>query len=361
MHQLVDQIINIDYEELSAFEIPLDYRFGLCVNLHDTKYEFLVHFKSNTDKVLCLGSGAMADDSTHDTRRPFFHRHSWTFDASTIWYNDPTRYLNLESKGSWGVGTADDYFLENIGDIIVKLINRLDLKHENLLFYGSSMGGFTSLQLATMVKGSTALADIPQLEFQNHVSYNRVKPYCFPGLSDDEIWDRFKHRFDVVEMMKKEDYIPKAIIVFNCSNRDINTQYLDFIKKINEFPKISNKSNHIKIVFNYIDAHAPLGNSESLILANGVTSKNVLSYYDEITDSDLYKENNVLKKELGDFHEEINSIKNQLKNELDEYHKETMILKNQNYQLNRELDKLYNSNSWKITKPLRKIMSFFRK
>lgn len=322
MYQLVNEIINIAYEDLDTFEIPMDYKFGLCVNLRETKYEFLVHFKSNTEKVLCLGAGAMADDTTHDTRRPFFHRHSWTFDASSIWYNDPTRYLNLDSKGSWGVGTTEDYFLKNIGDIVVKLMNRLNLKSENLIFYGSSMGGFTSLQLATMVKDSTALADIPQLEFQNHVSYNRVKPYCFPGLSDEEIWSRFKHRFDVVEMMKKENYIPHAIIVFNCSNRDINTQYLDFIKKINEFPKIKNNKNHIKILLNYVDSHIPLEDRESIALINGVVSKDVLSNYDEIQDSEIFKENKKLKEELNC---------------------------------------LYNSKSWKITRPLRNFMSRLKK
>ena len=127
--------------------------------------------------------------------------------------------------------------MENISDIVVKLIKRVNIKYENLIFYGSSMGGFTSLQLVIMVKDSIALADIPQLEFQNHVSYDRVKPFCFPGLSDEEIWDRFKHRADVIELMKKENYIPKATIVFDCSNRDINTSYLDFIKKSTNFQK----------------------------------------------------------------------------------------------------------------------------
>ena len=212
--------------------------------------------------------------------------------------------------------------MENISDIVVKLIERVNIKHENLIFYGSSMGGFTSLQLATMVKDSIALADIPQLEFQNHVSYDKVKPYCFPGLSDEEIWDRFKHRFDVIELMKKENYIPKATIVFNCSNRDINTQYLDFIKKINELPKIKDKRNHIKIVFNYIDSHEPLGNAESRKLANGITSKNMMAYYDELEDSDMYKENQRLKAEVN---------------------------------------MLRSSKSWKITKPLRELRSLFRR
>ena len=369
MDQLVDEIINIDYEELSTFEIPLNYKFGLCVTLKDTKYEFLVHFKTNNDKVICLGSGAIGDNSKHDTTRPFFHRHSWTFDASTIWYNDPTRYLNLESKGSWGVGTTDDYILENIGDIIVKLITRMNFKCENLIFYGSSMGGFTSLQLATMVKDSIALADIPQLEFQNHVSYERVKPYCFPGLSDEEIWSRFKHRFDVIELMKKEDYIPNAIIIFNCSNRDINTQYLDFIKKINVLPTITNKQNHIKIMFNYIDKHAPLGNEESIKLANGVISKNILAYIDEIEDSELYQDNLSKISEIKNLNNELNESAHEnmaLKTEIEELHKKiveineeinknNIIIENQNKTLKKQKDELNTIKSTKTWRYSRKI------
>ena len=36
MYELVDEIINIDYEELNTFEFPVGYRFGLCVKLRGT-------------------------------------------------------------------------------------------------------------------------------------------------------------------------------------------------------------------------------------------------------------------------------------------------------------------------------------
>ena len=381
MYQLVDEIINIDYEELSTMDIPINYRFGLCVNLRGVKYEMLVYFKSETDKVVCLGAGAMADDSTHDNTRPFFHRHGWVFDASTIWYNDPTRYLNINLKGAWGVRTEEDYYLKNIGDIIVKLLERLNLKRENLFFYGSSMGGFTSLQLATMVKDSTALADIPQLEFQNHVSYERIKPFCFPGLSNAEIWDRFKHRFDVIELMKKEDYIPKAILVLDCGDRDINTQYIDFIKHLNQLPQLSNKENKIKIVFNYTLNHEPLSILESRTLVNAVTSKNCLAYLNELEDTDMYKENKILKEENEELtkalimwgeesierlkSDEIIRIEKEKNAKLqEEIRKKNEIIANLNTQLNQkqnEIDTMLSSNSWKITKPMRNMRSTFRK
>jgi hypothetical protein len=256
-------------------------------------------------------------------------------------------------------------------------MNRLDLKKENLFFYGSSMGGFTSLQLATMVRGSTAISDIPQLEFQNHVSYNKVKPYCFPGLTDDEIWDRFKHRFDVIEMMKKEDYVPKAILIFDCSNRDIDTQYIDFIKGINSLPDITDNQNKIRIVFNYTHAHEPLSNLDSRLLVNAITSKNSLAYFDELKDSQLYKEYRLAKNESQELtkalimwgeesleRRKMDEIirkerreKNTLQQELDDKNAQIEKLQRELQEKQEQIDTMISSNSWKLTKPLRNTMS----
>lgn len=381
MEQLVNKIINIDYDELTTFCFPMDEKFGLSVMLNNVKYEFLIQFKYNNDKIVCLGSGNKADDDPHDNSRPYFHRNSWSFDASTIWYNDPTRYLSQELPGAWGVGKEDNYYLRNIGKIIVKLANRIKLNEKNLLFYGSSMGGFTSIQLATMFKGSTALADIPQLFFQNHIRFDQVCKYAFPNMSKEEIMKKYRYRFDVLNMMVKEEYIPNAIIVLDCSERDINTQYIDFIKGINQLPDIKDKTNSIKIVLNNINSHNPINKKESQQLVNEISSKNLMCYINELNSSEMYKENIQLKKdkqeltdvliEWGDssynkidLEKQINKEigeKNKFKKELDDKIKTINELNNQLEEKQNEINSLLSSKSWKITKPLRKIVNLFKR
>jgi len=66
----------------------------------------------------------------------------------------------------WGLGTPEDWFLEDIKDILVQLFKKFGFKNENVIFYGSSAGGFTSLQLGIMIKQTNVLADIPQLNLK---------------------------------------------------------------------------------------------------------------------------------------------------------------------------------------------------
>lgn len=377
MEQLVDTIIKINFEDLEHFDFPIGFKFGLSVMYKSVEYEFLVHFKKDSDKVVCLGSGNKADDDPHDNTRPYFHRWSWNFNESTIWYNDPTRYLSIDLPGAWGVGLNDDYYLRNIGEIIVKLVHRLNMTEKNLFFYGSSMGGFTSLQLATMFRESTAIADIPQFFFQNHVRFDHVTKYAFPGLSKEYIMEHYKYRFDFLDMIVKEDYIPKAIIVIDCSDRDINTQYIDFVKGINKLPNITNKKNHMKIVFNYISSHAPLDIEKSYYLVNETTAHNLLCYFDELEESDLFKENEQIKIQNNEFKDVLikwgedlynNSINKEQNDKINYLTQELNKKENTINNLNLEIEKqqeilqcLYSSNSWKITKPLRNIKKFFKR
>ena len=192
---------------------------------------------------------------------------------------------------------------------------------------------------------------------------------------------RFKHRFDVIELMKKEDYIPKAILVFDCGDRDINTQYLDFIKNLNQLPKITNKQNKIKIVFNYIPYHEQMSNLESRLLVNAVTSKNCMAYLDELDDTDMYKENKELKSENEELIEilklwgdesiqrlEIDELiikerteKIKLQEELNKKEATISNLKHELEDKQKQINVLLSSNSWKITKPLRNMKSMFKK
>lgn len=121
--------------------------------------------------MLILGSGAI-DPQKHSL--PVFQRHSWADEiaSSTIFYNDPTLYLGNINIG-WGQGNENHFYLESISAIIEKMTEILNIKPENITFYGSSAGGFSSLFLSGLIKGSTALVNNPQTVvfnyYQTHV------------------------------------------------------------------------------------------------------------------------------------------------------------------------------------------------
>ena len=133
------------------------------VNYNNVKYEFLVRFSNTNKNLICPGSGA------YDPKKispPIYNRYTWQneFEESVIYYNDPTLYNIPKSPLKyniprlplgWGIGKHDEWYISVVADIIRILALKNNIKSENILFFGSSGGGFTSIILASLIKNSS--------------------------------------------------------------------------------------------------------------------------------------------------------------------------------------------------------------
>lgn len=121
---------------------------------------------------MCISPNAINLTDTIENNGPNFSRLNWDFvDYSIIYYNDPTIYLNDEIKGGWGIGNAENWYLKNISQILKEICVNLKIEFSNLYLFGSSMGGFMSLMLGTMIKDSKVIADIPQFICKHGINY----------------------------------------------------------------------------------------------------------------------------------------------------------------------------------------------
>ena len=274
MQDIVDEIISCDYESLADITLPYDKKVGLEVMRDSVKYEFIIHLKSNSDKLLVMGPGAINDNSTHDRSRPIFHRWSWEFDISTIHFNDPTLYLSDNILGGWGLGSMDNWYLKKISNIFNILIENLDIENKNVIFYGSSLGGFMSIMLATMIKNSVAVAEIPQLDVTNWTKHwGLLRANLFDNLDDETIKKRFGYKLDVIDLMKIENYIPNAYLLLDCSHDyDFKNIYSPFFSRLNELPYDVRKNNLKIKITGKNKGHAFLPYHELVILINKITT-----------------------------------------------------------------------------------------
>ncbi|WP_405303703.1 hypothetical protein [Methanobrevibacter sp.] len=277
MKGIVKYIIETDYDNLveSLKEVEYGVKVGLIVNYNDTKYEFLLNIKENSEECICLSSSVITPERRERFHlRPVFHRLSWEFDQSAIFYNDPTRYAGStdeivnDPRGGWGVGKFDDYFLRNIKDMVIKIVDYYGIAHKNILFYGSSMGGFKSLMLGTMVRDSMVLADLPQLNLLNYRTFvENVIDTIYKDYSKEEL-ETINYRFSVIDMMKKENYVPDAFINISCRPYDIKSQYSWFINQLNELVDIEDNDNNIQLQVRPIPGHYPMSNELSMEYIN---------------------------------------------------------------------------------------------
>ena len=66
------------------------------------------------------------------------------------------------------IGVKNQWYLETLSKIIRKLAKNQNVIEDNILFFGSSGGGFISLCLATLIKNSKVLVNNLQFLLLNY-------------------------------------------------------------------------------------------------------------------------------------------------------------------------------------------------
>lgn len=271
MRNLVSKIVEINFEDIENLEPIMNERYGLVVHYKSVQYDFLIDIKSNSNNLFVFASGVIPKEEYQQYyNRPVFKRQSWDLrpemTESTIYFNDPTRYTYKELRGGWGIGSPNDYYLENVALILSKLFSLYDYSNENVIFYSSSMGGFMSIQLATMLPGTVAWADIPQTDLNNFFAYTYWKN-IFENRNIEDYMDRIK----CIELIKKYEVMPKIFLNIDCFFSDLVYQFYPFI---NDLQKLDfYKKENLKVMINPIEVHQFLWFDQFVALKNDYFSR----------------------------------------------------------------------------------------
>jgi hypothetical protein len=271
--------VNISFAELENYRITSSEPFVLTVEWEGVKFEFLIRYKLRSTHLLIMGSGAGALSSEKQVGPPVFQRHSWidNLEDSVIYYNDPTLYHDSNLRLAWGQGVVDRFYLKDIAIILEKLRQKIGIPTKNVIYYGSSGGGFMSLILAGFMKGSTALVNSPQINLTNWLKVPVLKVYkwSYPGLTEQEVIERYSERIDVIAFYNSIRYVPCIYYLQNayCEFDIVNqvTPFLEGLQKMNPDCVV----NRVKLDFHYtvqpgpptfpaIGGHGALGKAATL-------------------------------------------------------------------------------------------------
>lgn len=311
------------YDGDSTYILNYYQKVGLNVKYNDTLYEFILFLVDDCDDILVLGPGFLNPERAEKLHNmPVFDRHSWVndFSQNLIYYNDPTRYDYDDLQGGWGVGTSDNWHLENISEIIKILARKITdyekkdiIPYSNLYFFGSSMGGFMGIILSILIRNSTSIADIPQFNVFKWHYWNKLQDVCFDNLPAEKIYSQYSYRLNVFDLMQKENYIPNSYIVLDCScQSDWNSQFEEFITNLDKLPyEFTNNLNRLHLRIDGKNrGHSVLKKNDTISLINSVISneknfnqgqrKNIKFKLFSELDSDVYSylEQNFIDKNI---------------------------------------------------------------
>jgi len=202
-------------------------------------------------------------------RVPSFHRWSWAADMpayDSFFVSDPTMRLGEEILGGWLLGNEQTWVLKTVIEHTKALQDHFG--YENIIFSGSSLGGFCALQagalapsLGLKLGSGGVFAENPQinlLTYKFREAIDLLARECFNVATREQIPQQFLERLNAVETMKSANYVPRGRVVVKES--DIH-HFTDQIPQLAQYlSTLPDQGLEIEVIPNDLDTtgHTPL-------------------------------------------------------------------------------------------------------
>ncbi len=118
---------------------------------------------------------------------PHFQRWRWAqdFPGSVLLVADPTLRLADRLGLGWYLGPAEANWTVTLARLVGRVAEELGIAPEDIVFYGSSSGGFAAITAASWSPGAGAIGINPQTDVLRYHprAVKRMLKTCFPGTS----------------------------------------------------------------------------------------------------------------------------------------------------------------------------------
>lgn len=239
------------------------YRF----NEYPLPINLFLSFKSAELPLIVFGQGMQ----NRDKPLPYFQRMSWRsqLECNCLFISDPTLSIDPSISLGWCLGTHEWHALPAIVRIIKNICALTRIQNTNIIFYGSSAGGFTSLMMSSLLKSSRAFVNNPQtdvLKFKRG-GVKKLLNLAFDGISLEEAKTLYPNRFSVIKNieMGMGDFRETIYLQNICDEDHRDDQMMPFINSISKAS--GDKKIHLGIkemidfrIYNWPEGlHNPLG------------------------------------------------------------------------------------------------------
>ncbi len=152
---------------------------------------------------------------------PAFTRFTWAarhfFPGKVLCISDPTLKLHNRLGLSWCMGTTESDLSNELAQLVEEIARSYKINNRNIIFWGSSSGGFSALALSARIRDSTAVAINPQtdaLAYKVEDQVQLIKKVVFNNASDQYIRDNYSKRINMLKL-REESRQNRNILVQN--------------------------------------------------------------------------------------------------------------------------------------------------
>ncbi|WJZ18446.1 glycosyltransferase 61 family protein [Corynebacterium guangdongense] len=138
-------------------------------------------------------------------------------DMHMLCLSDPSLKTRGTRFATYGLHEKFDS-VDAFRQVALDAAGRLNIRAENIVFYGISQGGFLAAQVATTVVGSSALAQIAPLRATDSAQTTQleaIRTEAFSGLTWEEIRKQFPERVELIERIRLWSHAPRLELITN--------------------------------------------------------------------------------------------------------------------------------------------------
>ena len=192
--------------------------------------EYVSNDREGAAELVVLMPAALAA-GRHDRTLTHFHRWSWHQEwpeALVISIADPAMKQSTALDGAWFIHPELDV-LRGISALVQDVAVSAGIANDRIVFYGSSLGGFGAIACAAHVPGARAVAEVPQIHFENwQAQATKVVEDHILGGPVSALRDYAPERLSLTSRLEVAGLIPPLKLVTNEYDRSIRDQR-DFI------------------------------------------------------------------------------------------------------------------------------------
>jgi hypothetical protein len=202
---------------------------------------------------------------------PYFPRISWGPELSkkyhVLYVSDPYQHHPCYSSvgGSWFISPDGVPSLVALAD----KINSLKTHHglDDVLFYGSSMGGYAAIVLSSYFKGSKAVAECPQLYLNKHPGSRFVTEKI---LKRDITLSEIEPLYYI-----KKDHACNLKIICSIFDHHYSQHVLPFVEELKSFDNTLNMKLQVSLYMNidYKKGHVALNKADAFKVIESMYSE----------------------------------------------------------------------------------------
>ncbi|TDM50802.1 alpha/beta hydrolase [Macrococcoides goetzii] len=260
----------IEFEDIDRRFIIQNNNLAIKVIKDGIDFYFKLALKDEFKPIVIFSNGAY---NSSRVTPPIFMRNSWhkEYEFSAIFIDDRTCH-DKSLRIGWGVGYKERHYLIDYYEVISKICEIIGKHSEEVYYYGSSAGGFMSIYLATLHKGSTAIVNNPQtyVTKYNKIAVDRLFRAAFPDMSDETIKKKYANRFSLVSAMKRFDNTPRIYYIQNARCKgDMEKHCNPFMMALIKYKIPSQK---IQFIFYNNDkmGHDPISKEDTIRMIHSV-------------------------------------------------------------------------------------------